>query len=81
MGGSLIGGIKETQEMLDFCGKPNIGCMVGVRGWGGGGWQGVWKAQCWVQVCVWGGGWQGVRKAQCWGFQHECVACMLGWAG
>jgi alcohol dehydrogenase (NADP+) len=23
-GGSLIGGIKETQEMLDFCGKHNI---------------------------------------------------------
>jgi uncharacterized zinc-type alcohol dehydrogenase-like protein len=22
--GSLIGGIKETQEMLDFCGKHNI---------------------------------------------------------
>ncbi len=24
MAGSLIGGIKETQEMLDFCGKHNI---------------------------------------------------------
>lgn len=24
IGGSLIGGIKETQEMLDFCGKHNI---------------------------------------------------------
>ena len=24
LGGSLIGGIKETQEMLDFCGKNNI---------------------------------------------------------
>ena len=24
--GSLIGGIKETQEMLDFCGKHNITC-------------------------------------------------------
>jgi D-arabinose 1-dehydrogenase-like Zn-dependent alcohol dehydrogenase len=23
-GGSLIGGIKETQEMLDFCGEKNI---------------------------------------------------------
>jgi len=23
--GSLIGGIKETQEMLDFCSKHNIG--------------------------------------------------------
>ena len=22
--GSLIGGIKETQEMLDFCGQHNI---------------------------------------------------------
>ncbi len=26
--GSLIGGIKETQEMLDFCGKHNITCEV-----------------------------------------------------
>ena len=25
LAGSLIGGIKETQEMLDFCGKHNIG--------------------------------------------------------
>lgn len=24
LGGSLIGGIKETQEMLDFCGRHNI---------------------------------------------------------
>ncbi len=24
MGGSLIGGIKETQEMLDFCSEHNI---------------------------------------------------------
>jgi uncharacterized zinc-type alcohol dehydrogenase-like protein len=24
LNGSLIGGIKETQEMLDFCGKHNI---------------------------------------------------------
>ena len=24
IGGSLIGGIAETQEMLDFCGKHNI---------------------------------------------------------
>jgi uncharacterized zinc-type alcohol dehydrogenase-like protein len=24
MGGSLIGGIKETQEMLNFCGKKKI---------------------------------------------------------
>lgn len=28
MAGSLIGGIKETQEMLDFCGKHNIVCDV-----------------------------------------------------
>jgi cinnamyl-alcohol dehydrogenase len=26
--GSMIGGIKETQEMLDFCGKNNITCDV-----------------------------------------------------
>jgi uncharacterized zinc-type alcohol dehydrogenase-like protein len=26
--GSLIGGIKETQEMLDFCGENNIVCDV-----------------------------------------------------
>lgn len=26
--GSLIGGIKETQEMLDFCGRHNITCDV-----------------------------------------------------
>jgi uncharacterized zinc-type alcohol dehydrogenase-like protein len=24
IGGSLVGGIKETQEMLDFCSKHNI---------------------------------------------------------
>ena len=28
--GSLIGGIAETQEMLDFCGKHAIGCDVEV---------------------------------------------------
>ena len=28
IGGSLIGGIKETQEMLDFCGEKNIVCDV-----------------------------------------------------
>lgn len=28
LGGSLIGGIKETQEMLDFCGKHNIVCDI-----------------------------------------------------
>eukprot|EP01018_Ginkgo_biloba_P015602 Gb_09488 [translate_table: standard] len=28
VGGSLIGGIKETQEMLDFCGEHNIYCMI-----------------------------------------------------
>jgi len=26
--GSLIGGIKQTQEMLDFCGKHNIVCEI-----------------------------------------------------
>jgi uncharacterized zinc-type alcohol dehydrogenase-like protein len=26
--GSLIGGIKETQEMLDFCGKHNISSEI-----------------------------------------------------
>jgi uncharacterized zinc-type alcohol dehydrogenase-like protein len=28
VGGSLIGGIQETQEMLDFCGKHNITCDI-----------------------------------------------------
>ncbi len=28
LGGSLIGGLPETQEMLDFCGKHNITCDV-----------------------------------------------------
>lgn len=28
MGGSLIGGIKETQEMIDFCSKHNITCDI-----------------------------------------------------
>ncbi len=28
MAGSLIGGIPETQEMLDFCGKHNIICDI-----------------------------------------------------
>jgi len=28
LGGSLIGGIQETQEMLDFCGKKNIVCDI-----------------------------------------------------
>lgn len=26
--GSLIGGMKETQEMLDFCGEHNIVCDI-----------------------------------------------------
>lgn len=26
--GSLIGGMKETQEMLDFCGKHGITCDI-----------------------------------------------------
>ena len=30
LAGSLIGGIKETQEMLDFCGKHNIVCDIEV---------------------------------------------------
>jgi uncharacterized zinc-type alcohol dehydrogenase-like protein len=28
LAGSLIGGIQETQEMLDFCGKHNIVCEI-----------------------------------------------------
>lgn len=28
LAGSLIGGIKETQEMLDFCGEHNITCAI-----------------------------------------------------
>jgi uncharacterized zinc-type alcohol dehydrogenase-like protein len=28
LSGSLIGGIKETQDMLDFCGKHNIVCDI-----------------------------------------------------
>ena len=28
VGGSLIGGVAETQEMLDFCGKNNISCTI-----------------------------------------------------
>lgn len=28
LAGSLIGGIKETQEMLDFCGRNNISCDI-----------------------------------------------------
>ena len=30
LAGSLIGGIAETQKMLDFCGKHNIGCEIEV---------------------------------------------------
>jgi uncharacterized zinc-type alcohol dehydrogenase-like protein len=26
--GSLIGGVQETQEMLDFCGRNNITCNI-----------------------------------------------------
>ena len=33
IGGSLIGSIKETQEMLDVCGEKNITCDVEVRFW------------------------------------------------
>lgn len=28
LGGSLIGGIKETQEMLDFCAEKGIVCDI-----------------------------------------------------
>jgi uncharacterized zinc-type alcohol dehydrogenase-like protein len=28
LAGSAIGGIRETQEMLDFCSKHNIGCEI-----------------------------------------------------
>jgi len=28
MAGSSIGGIKETAEMLEFCGKNNITCKI-----------------------------------------------------
>lgn len=28
LAGSLIGGIAETQEMLDFCGRNNIVCDI-----------------------------------------------------
>lgn len=28
VGGSMIGGVRETQEMLDFCGEHNISCMI-----------------------------------------------------
>jgi len=28
IGGSMIGGIKETQDMLNFCGKHNITCEI-----------------------------------------------------
>ena len=28
LGGSLIGGVRETQEMLDFCGRHNITCDI-----------------------------------------------------
>ena len=28
LSGSLIGGIRETQEMLDFCGEKGIVCEV-----------------------------------------------------
>jgi uncharacterized zinc-type alcohol dehydrogenase-like protein len=30
LAGSLIGGIKETQEMLDFCGEKGLGADVEV---------------------------------------------------
>jgi uncharacterized zinc-type alcohol dehydrogenase-like protein len=30
LAGSLIGGIRETQEMLDFCGSKNVACDIEV---------------------------------------------------
>jgi alcohol dehydrogenase (NADP+) len=30
LAGSLIGGIQETQEMLDFCGRHKIACDIEV---------------------------------------------------
>jgi uncharacterized zinc-type alcohol dehydrogenase-like protein len=32
LAGSVIGGIKETQDMLDFCGKHNITCDIELIG-------------------------------------------------
>jgi uncharacterized zinc-type alcohol dehydrogenase-like protein len=32
LAGSLIGGIQETQEMLDFCGEHGIGAEIEVIG-------------------------------------------------
>ena len=32
LAGSLIGGIKETQDMLDFCGRHNIVSDIEVKG-------------------------------------------------
>jgi uncharacterized zinc-type alcohol dehydrogenase-like protein len=32
IGGSLIGGIRETQEMLDFCGEHNVTADVEIIG-------------------------------------------------
>ena len=29
LAGSVIGGIRETQEMLDFCSKHNVTCDIG----------------------------------------------------
>ena len=34
IGGSIIGSIRETQEMLDFCGEHNVTAdieMIGIR--------------------------------------------------
>jgi uncharacterized zinc-type alcohol dehydrogenase-like protein len=30
LAGSLIGGMRETQEMLDFCGTHNLACDIEV---------------------------------------------------
>jgi uncharacterized zinc-type alcohol dehydrogenase-like protein len=32
LAGSLIGGVKETQDMLDFCGRHNITCDIELIG-------------------------------------------------
>jgi len=32
LAGSLIGGVRETQEMLDFCGRHNITCDIEMIG-------------------------------------------------
>ena len=50
IGGSLIGSIKETQEMLDLCGEKNITCDVEVRCSGSAG---VKLNMTWVPAHIW----------------------------